>query len=124
MRWLEEMFTSGETPNGYYFGAVVQALVRAGEVSSASRWLDEATKVQADVSAASFGCVLNACARAGDAEAAERWLNEAAKRGMASPPNYIAVARAWMKAGAPGRANAVRCKQDRQHVHEHHDGNR
>merc|ERR1719150_2524687 len=111
MRWLEEMFTSGETPNGYYFGAVVQALVRAGEVSNASRWLDEAVKVQADISAACFGCVLSACARAGDAESAERWLNEAAKRGVASAANYAAVAQAWTKANSPGRADAVRRKQ-------------
>merc|ERR1719264_503431 len=111
MRLLEEMFTSGETPNGYYFGAVVQALARAGDVSNASRWLDEAVKVQADISEGSFSCVLIACARAGDVEAAERWLNEAAKRGVAYAANYAAVAQAWMKIGETGRADAVRCKQ-------------
>jgi len=111
MRWLEEMYKSGEIPNGFCFGAVVQALVHVGDVSNASRWLDEAVKVNADVSTACFGCVLSACARAGDAEVAERWLNEAAQRGVASSANYTAVAQAWTKAGDPGRAEAVRCRQ-------------
>merc|ERR1719433_1504709 len=111
MRLLEDMYMSGETPNSFYFGAVVQALARAGDASNASRWLDEAVKVQVDVSTACFGRVLIACARAGDVEAAERWLNEAAKRGVASSANYTSVAQAWMKAGAPARADAVRCKQ-------------
>merc|ERR1719433_590797 len=75
MSWLEEMYMSGETPNSFYFGAVVQALARAGDVSNASRWLDEALKVQADVGAACFSCVLTACVRAGDVEAAERCGN-------------------------------------------------
>merc|ERR550539_1522122 len=111
MSLLREMYMSGETPNSFYFGGVVQALARAGDASNASKWLEEAVKVQVDVSTACFGCVLIACARAGDVEAAERWLNEAAKRGVASSANYTSVAQAWMKAGAAGRADAVRCKQ-------------
>merc|ERR1719325_370276 len=109
------MHASGESPNGFYFGGVVQALARAGDASNASQWLDQAMKKQVDVSTACFGCVLLACARAGDAEAAERWLNEAAKRGAASSANYASVAQAWAKAGAPGRADAVRRKQQAAH---------
>merc|ERR1719150_44718 len=98
-------------PNSFYLGLIVQALARAGDASNASRWLNEAVKVQADVNTACFGCVLTACVRAGDVEAAERWLDEAAKRGVASAANYSSVAQAWRKAGVPGRAEAVRCKQ-------------
>jgi len=117
-----EMYMCGETPNGFYFGAVVQALAHAGDVSNASRWLDEAVKVQADVSTACFGCVLTVCARTGDVEAAERWLDEAAKRGVASAANYTSVAKAWMKAGALGRADAVRCKQKQADPRRRRDG--
>merc|ERR1712046_79000 len=69
------MGMSGEEPHSFPFGAIVQALARAGDASSTSRWLDEAVKMQVDDSTACSGYVLIACARAGDVEAAERWLN-------------------------------------------------
>merc|ERR1712008_269433 len=71
MNLLEEMYRSGETPNSFYFGAVVQVLDHAGDASNASQWLNEAIKAQVDVSNECFSCVLLACAWAGDVEAAE-----------------------------------------------------